>query len=622
MSMANKRPLKEMFFPVLGVVFGDIGTSPIYTLRECITASGGAAKSVTVLGLLSLIFWALTLVVTIKYVVFIMNASNRGEGGIMSLLKIASAHEPKLFERRVWLYSIGIIGAALFFGDGIMTPAISILSAVEGLEVIAPWLKAYVIPVALLLITVLFLGQRHGTHKVGRLFGPVMLLWFMMLGVAGLWNISKNPAVMYAINPWYAIDFIKSQGVLSFTIMGAVVLAVTGAEALYADMGHFGARPIRFVWLGFVMPCLVINYFGQGSAIISNPEISGNPFFLMFPQWSHVFVVILSAAATVIASQAVISGAYSLAQQTYQMGYLPRLIIKHTSEMERGQIYLPTIAGFLYFGVLVLVTGFGDSSRLASAYGIAVTGTMLSTSLLYFFIAKHALGWPILSVVALVLAFVSVDGMFLSANLLKIFDGGWIPLAVGLALFVIMNIWRKGRIAVFNAVYPSKSTLSELVGDLANKERLPGSAVFLSEPGEGVPNALIKSIKHYGRIHERLLILTVETTEAPLEEGSDRFEVKNVGFGIERVVIKCGYMQKFDLPQAISQLESLDLILPLQGMSGYFFSQIRPRIGSIPAMSIWREFIFLFMLKNSSRAPDLFLIPSNEVVEFNMHIEI
>jgi KUP system potassium uptake protein len=618
--MQNSRSGYKLLLPVLGVVFGDIGTSPIYTLRECVSASGGSVSPDTILGLLSLVFWALTLVVTVKYVAFIMGASYKGEGGIMSLLKLASTHEAKLFEKKAWLSSIGIVGAALFFGDGIMTPAMSILSAVEGLEVVAPWLKAYVIPVALMLITVLFLGQRHGTHKVGRLFGPVMLLWFAVLGLVGVWNIMKNPIVMAAINPWYALDFLRNQGVLSFKILGAVVLAVTGAEALYADMGHFGVRPIRLLWLVFVMPCLVINYFGQGSAILANPEIATNPFFLMFPQGSHLFVVILSAAATVIASQAVISGAYSLAQQAYQMGYLPRLILRHTSELEKGQIYLPTITWSLYLGVVLLVLGFQSSSNLASAYGIAVTGTMLTTSLLYWFVAKRTLGWSMISVAAIVLVFVSVDVIFLSSNLTKISEGGWLPLLVGFVLFVLMSTWCQGRLAVIDSVYPSKVTLDTLISAIGENQTLPGSAVFLSEPGEGVPNALIKSLNHYRRVHERLVILTVEPTEVPVEDGSSRFMVKDIGRGIQRVIIRFGYMQEQNVPESIREMEKLGLLEPTTGFSGYYFSRIRPRVGSIQDMPLWREFIFLFLLKNSSRAPDFFFIPSSEVVEFNMHV--
>jgi KUP system potassium uptake protein len=490
--------LKHLALPALGVVFGDIGTSPLYTLRECLHAAGHAPVEQVVLGLLSLIFWTVVFVVSIKYVVFIMRADNQGEGGIMALLALALRSDRLGKKGRKLLVTVGLVGAALFYGDGIITPAISVLSAVEGLELVTPLVAPYVIPITLGVLISLFLIQRHGTAGVGRFFGPVMLVWFLTLGGMGLVKIFDYPAVLAALNPLHAGRFLLEHGYQSLLVLGAVVLSVTGAEALYADMGHFGAKPIRASWFYLVFPALALNYFGQGATVLLAPDAVKNPFFLMFPAWALIPVVLLATLATVIASQAVISGAYSLTQQAFQLGYLPRMRIQHTSETERGQIYLPGLNTLLLLAIIILVLSFGSSSALASAYGIAVTGTMLMTTVLFYVIARHAWQWRLGQVAPLVALFVLIDGSFLGANLMKFVEGGWLPVLLGVVVFTLMSTWLKGRTLLFKRLYPQKGNLADFMTQKVSliKQRVSGTAVYLAAPGEGVPNGLLQNVRH------------------------------------------------------------------------------------------------------------------------------
>jgi len=510
-SAADSSWLKAIALPVLGVVYGDIGTSPLYTLRECLNATATSPNEPVVLGILSLIFWALMFIVTIKYIIFIMQADNQGEGGIMALLALALRSGKPTSRQRNILLIIGLTGAALFFGDGIITPAISVLSAVEGLEIVTPVFQPYILPITVLILILLFTLQRGGTAYVGQFFGPVMLIWFVTIGCMGVIRIMDYPSVISAINPWYGIKFLQVHGYISLLVLGAVVLAVTGAEALYADMGHFGPTPIRAWWFYLVFPALICNYFGQGATVLLNPDTAKNPFFMMFPQELLLPVVVLATAATIIASQAVISGTYSMTQQAVQLGYMPRVRVLHTSETEIGQIYLPGINWIFCVLIILLVLGFGSSSRLASAYGIAVTGTMLMTSLLFFVVVRRNWNWDLRYAIPLVGLFIFIDFSFFGACLLKFIDGGWLPLAIATVVYLLMSTWYKGRKLLYKRLAPQQEPLSEFLATIVAKipHRVSGTAVYLSSPGENIPNALMKNLKHNKILHEKMIILTI-----------------------------------------------------------------------------------------------------------------
>ena len=623
-SADSKHWITHLTLPALGVVFGDIGTSPLYTLRECLHASEGEPGLSVIMGVLSLIFWTVTFVVSIKYVHYIMRADNQGEGGIMALLALAlrPGRQGKRYERLIVF--AGLIGASLFYGDGIITPAISVLSAIEGLELVTPAVSPFITPITLGVLIALFVIQRHGTDGVGKLFGPVMLIWFLTLGSQGLIQIIESPAVLKAINPSYAAHFLIDHGSQSFVILGAVVLSVTGAEALYADMGHFGAKPIRAGWFYLVFPALVLNYFGQGANVLQNPEAIRNPFFMMFPEEGLPWIVGLATLATVIASQAVISGAYSLTQQAFQLGYLPRMKIQHTSETERGQIYLPAINQFLLFGIIVLVIAFESSSALASAYGIAVTGTMLMTTLLFATVARNLWHWPLIGLVPLILCFVVIDLGFLSANFLKFLDGGWLPVLIGALIYTVMSTWTKGRTLIYKRLYPQKNNLEAFVEDtlVRNPHRVAGTAVYLAAPGEGIPNGLKQNVRHNKVLHETIIVLSIQVTDHPREPAMNRITVTPLKPPFFQVSARFGFMEHPDIPR-ILRLLRINQSLPHDAKDiSYFVSRLQPVATTHPGMAIWREKLFIFMLRNAAAAPDFFRIPYEEVVELHMRLEI
>jgi KUP system potassium uptake protein len=620
----QKHWITQLALPALGVVFGDIGTSPLYTLRECLNAAAGETGIDVIMGVLSLIFWAVTFVVSVKYVYFIMKADNQGEGGIMALLALALHSEGISKTRRRLIVVAGLIGAALFYGDGMITPAISVLSAIEGLELITPAVAPYILPITLGVLIALFLIQKHGTAGVGKLFGPVMLIWFLALGGIGLSKIIETPQVLNAVNPRFALQFLLDHGTQSLVILGAVVLSVTGAEALYADMGHFGAKPIRAAWFYLVFPALIMNYFGQGANVIQHPEAIKNPFFLMFPDQSLPFVVGLATLATVIASQAVISGAFSLTQQAFQLGYLPRVQIMHTSETERGQIFLPSVNKLLLIGIVVLVLSFESSSNLASAYGIAVTGTMLMTTFLYTVVARVNWKWPVAGIAILALGFGIVDLSFLCANLLKFVDGGWLPVLIGAVLYLLMSTWIQGRTLIYKRLYPQKKGLEDFVEETlaSDLSQVSGTAVYLAAPGEGVPNGLRQNLKHNKVLHQTLIVLTIQVTDRPRESAQDRLSIQTLGDPFFRVIARFGFMEHPDIPEILRLLRKRRLLPHISNDISYFVSRLQPVASDYPGMALWREKMFVFMLRNAAAAPDFFRIPYEEVIELHMRIEI
>jgi len=611
----------------LGVVYGDIGTSPLYAIKETFSPGHGIPlDNGTILGGLSAIFWALMIVVSLKYVVLVMRADNRGEGGIMALLALA-LHSVK--ERPQWhlpLLIAGVFGSALFYGDAVLTPAISVLSAVEGLEVGTPLFKPYVVPIAVGVLIALFCIQRRGTAVVGSLFGPICLLWFLALGAAGLWNIAKNPVVLQAINPLHALGFVTGHGFASFIVLGAVLLAVTGAEALYADMGHFGKGAVRIAWFGLVAPALVLNYFGQGALLIANPAAIENPFYLAFPSWALYPMVVLATAATVIASQATISGAYSITRQAIQLGYLPRMNIVHTSAKALGQIYIPVVNWVLLAVVLAAVIGFGSSSKLASAYGVAVMGTMLTTTFLTFFVIRYGWGYPFVLCLFATGFFFVIDAAFFSAAMFKVFEGGWFPLAMGILVFVVMMTWRRGRGILFARLRASTVPLESFLESLFRDAplRVPGTAVFLTATPDVVPHALLHNLYHNKVLHERVVFLTVQVKDVPWVPFEERVRVEPLGHACYRVMLEFGFMNRPDVWQSLSE------IAPEHGLAfdlmqtSFFLSRERvvPVAGLEGGMALWREKIFAAMARNAGSAVEYFNIPANRVIELGTQVEI
>jgi KUP system potassium uptake protein len=610
-----------------GVVFGDIGTSPLYAVKETFGPGHGIALTAeNVLGGLSTIFWALMIVVSLKYVMLIMRADNRGEGGIMALLALASASIKSHPEWRAPLLVAGAIGAALFYGDAVLTPAISVLSAVEGLEVGTSKLKPYVLPIAVGVLVALFLFQRWGTAAVGTLFGPVTLLWFLALAAAGVYGIAQNPEVLWALNPWHAYHFFTSHILASFVVLGSVVLAVTGAEALYADMGHFGKGPIRLAWFGLVLPALVLNYFGQGALLIADPQAVRNPFYLLVPGWALYPMIALATAATVIASQATISGAYSITKQAIQLGFLPRMNIVHTSATIIGQVYIPAINWILLAAVLAAVVGFGSSSELASAYGVAVTATMLVDTLLTFFVIRYGWGYPLALCIAATGFFIVVDAAFFSATLLKIAEGGWFPLAIGAAVFTLMTTWRRGREILFERLRASTVPLEPFLESLFRDapQRVAGTAVFLTATPEVVPHALLHNLYHNKVLHQRVVFLTVTGKDLPTVAPGERLTRQALGHECFRVTLAFGFMDRPDVWHALSELG------PPQGLqfdlmqTSFFLSRetVIPVGGVAGGMALWRERIFATMARNAGSAVEYFNIPTNRVIELGTQVQI
>jgi KUP system potassium uptake protein len=605
----------------LGVVFGDIGTSPLYTLQVGITTEPGTrAPTEDVLGVLSLIVWALTLVVTVKYLLFIMRANNRGEGGILALLALVP-HDTRWRAGIPGITLLGIAGAALLYGDGIITPAISVLSALEGVELAAPGFKVVVVPLTCIVLLGLFSIQRRGTGGLGKVFGPVMVAWFATIGLLGLWHVAKHPTVLAAISPVEGALFFARHGWRGFPILGVVVLAVTGGEALYADMGHFGARPIRVAWLLLVFPALVFCYLGQGAVVLGDPNAATNPFFSKVPSgWATYLLVALSTAATVIASQALISGVFSLTHQAVQLGLFPRVTITHTSRQAEGQIYVPEVNWALCVLCIALVLAFRESARLAAAFGIAVSGTMGITSFVYFRVTRRTWGWSLAKALPLLVLFLSFDLPFLGANLLKFFDGGWVPLLVGAVLFVVMVDWRMGRIALAEHVAEISPPLEAFVTDLESHchVRVPGTAIFLSSSTEGTPPVLMHHAKRIGTLRETVILLTVTTAHVPYVPAEDRVTVQRLEKGFWRVGMRVGFMEHADVPKLLAATNlPVDLSSPT-----YFVGRETFLAGRSGRMGPFSEGLFAFLSRNARSASGWFSIPHEQVVEMGMQIDL
>jgi KUP system potassium uptake protein len=608
---------------VLGVVYGDIGTSPLYALRASLDHfKSGGVRPADVLGLLSLIFWSLILVVTVKYVLLVMRADNRGEGGILALMVLAQRGMKTDFGRHA-LALLGISGACLFFGDGIITPAISVLSAVEGLGTVSNTLHRFVIPISVVIILALFLIQWRGTGSVGRVFGPIMAVWFGVLAVLGAVQIAQHPNVLLAVSPSYAVALIYHHEWLAFLTLGSVVLAVTGAEALYADMGHFGVSPIRRTWLFFVLPSLVLNYFGQGALVLSDPKAMENPFFLMAPEWLRLPMVILATAATVIASQALISGAYSVARQCMQLGFMPRMTVRHTSATEEGQIYVPQVNSALMLGVLILVFAFQTSDNLAAAYGIAVTGTFICTCVLAGVVFRHQFGWSATASWLVFGGFFALDGVFFAANVLKIPEGGWVPIVLGLALIALMTSWKRGRDLLLARWRQDSLPLSAFLARLPQSRivRVPGMAVFMTGNSDYVPGALLHNLKHNKVLHERVLFVTVVNDDVPEVPAAERSTAVELSTGIHRVLIRYGFMESPNLPRELEnlRLQGIDFD-PMQ--ASYFLGRETLVAASTPKLPLWRLWLFLVMARNAVSATEFFRIPSDRVVELGVQVAI
>ncbi len=620
----NKATLFKLALSAVGVVFGDIGTSPLYTLRECF--SGHHALPLTednILGILSLIIWSIIFVVTIKYVLFVTRIDNEGEGGVLALLALALRHVKKARYGTGTLVALGLFGAALFYGESVITPAISVLSAVEGLKVATPVFEPVIVPITLALLTGLFMIQARGTEKVGAYFGPIIALWFLALAVCGVYQIIDNPRVLLAFSPTYAVKFFLNNQLFAFFALGAVILALTGAEALYADMGHFGRKPIVAAWVWFVMPALILNYLGQGANLMHNPAALENPFYLSFPSWALYPMVLLATCASVIASQAVISGAFSVTRQAMQLGYSPRMDVEHTSEQAIGQIYIPQVNWGLYVVVIGLVVSFQSSTNLAAAYGISVTGTMVITSCLAYTIVRHKWRWGRLPTLALIVPFLIVDIAFFSANTVKIADGGWFPLALGIVLFTLMATWKRGREIVAERLQEGTIPLASFFSRQSSSKttRVQGTAVFMTANNQQVPYALLHNLKHNKVLHERVILLTVSTENVPYVSERDRLTLQPLDQNFFRIQVRYGFAQDPNVPGVLQRCKELGL--PISMMDTSFFLSRETLISTIrPGMARWRERLFISMAKNAVSATDFFKIPANRVVELGTQIEL
>jgi KUP system potassium uptake protein len=614
--------LSALTIAAIGVVYGDIGTSPLYTMREAFGERGDLPLGeATVLGVLSLISWSLFVVVTLKYVIVILRADNRGEGGILALATLAQRALSSRRQRTVLV--LAMIGAALFYGDGVITPAISVLSAIEGLKVATPLFEPYVVPFALVILIALFVMQSRGTGNIGLLFGPVMCLWFLVLGLLGLVQIIQAPHVLRALDPIYGLAMFADHQWAAFITLGAVFLAVTGAEALYADMGHFGRLPIRLAWFGLVLPGLLLNYFGQGALLLADPSAVANPFYLLAPAWALYPMVVLATWATVIASQAVISGVFSISGQAVQLGYLPRLSVRYTSAHTMGQIYIPAINWLLLAGVVLLVVGFQSSSNLAAAYGIAVSAAMAIDAVLAGSVAHSGWGWRPGLAVAVFGAFLAVDLVFLSANGLKILAGGWFPLVMAAAVFFLMSTWRRGREVMFERLYRGAPSLRSFLASLSlhPPTRVPGTAVFLTANLDAVPRALLHNLKHNKVLHDRVVTLKVETEDVPRVPISERVQVEHLGANFHRVVLRYGFMERPDVPAALRSCQ-LGPPEPTLMDTSFFLSRETYLPSSRPDLPRWREQIFIHMANAALDATRFFRLPADRVVELGSQVEI
>ncbi|HET9032041.1 MAG TPA: potassium transporter Kup [Dokdonella sp.] len=618
---SNKR-LLALCFGVIGVVYGDIGTSPLYAFREAFGQHGVTVARENVLGVLSLIFWSLITVVSIKYATFILRADNKGEGGVMALMALAQRGVRRVRAR--WLVMvIGLFGSSLFFGDAVVTPAISVLSAVEGIEVLAPSLEHYVVPITVLILLGIFAIQKHGTSRVGPLFAPITLIWFLTLGTLGIFGILHEPSVLQALIPHHAIMFFVHNGKLGIFAMGAVVLSITGAEALYSDMGHFGKRPIRLVWFFLVLPCLMLNYLGQGALVLSDPSTAVNPFYKLVPAALLIPMIILATMATIVASQAVISGTFSMARQAVQLGYLPRMQILHTSKEQIGQIYLPWVNRILLVLTIAVVLGFRSSENLVTAYGLAVVGTMLMNTLLVVIVARRIWHWHALRVAAVGLIFLGVDAVLLTSVADKFIYGGWFSLSLGLILFTLMMTWRRGRELVMREIKRAGLALEPFIASISAHPplRVAGTAVFLTANPEGVPNALLHNLKHNKVLHERNVILTVEILDEPVVDAENRKSVAALADDFYLVTLRYGFSETPSIPQAL--LGVAECGFPFDMMDTTFFLSRESIVsGDRPGMMLWRDRLFQFLSRNATSATAFFQIPGNRLIELGTQVEI
>ena len=624
-STAQKAALPAITLAALGVVFGDIGTSPLYALRQCFLTAHLAISEASVLGILSLIFWCMMLTISFKYVTIIMRADNNGEGGIMSLLALNLRTTRISEKKKIYLIALGFIGASLFFGDGIITPAISVLSAIEGLSIATPVFNQWLEPLSIGILTGLFLVQRHGTGTMGKFFGPLTLLWFLAIGGFGLWSILQTPHVLLMVNPYWALSFVFNQPYVAFLTMGAVILTMTGGEALYADMGHFGRLPIRLAWFIVVLPCLLLNYAGQGALLLRDAEALANPFYMLIPEWALYPMIGLATAAAVIASQAVITGVFSMVNQAVQLRYLPRLTVRHTSEVERGQIYLPFINWALYLSVLILILLFENSANLASAYGVAVTMTMLCGTILISVLAYGFWRWPIWKVALFAAPFLLLDLVFVASTSLKIIAGGWVPILIGAVLFTILMTWKDGRALVLKRLEKDALPIDLFIKSISmgsEAKSVPGDAVFLTGTPNIVPHAMLHNIKHNKVLHARNVMVTVLTRDIPYVAPEERSSVEKLDERFYRITLHYGFKDQPDIPQALqSAYEELGFEYDLMQIS-FFISRDRIIHTVGEGMAPWREKLFISMQRNTSPVSDFYQIPTNRVVELSSQIEI
>ena len=623
-SHPRGRLLAILTLGALGIVYGDIGTSPLYSLRECFHGIHAIAPTPdNVMGVLSLIFWALTLLISIKYLIFVMRADNKGEGGVLALIALVSQHPEARRKSRTFLIALGLFGSALLYGDGMITPAISVLSAVEGLSLATHLFEPYVLPVTVAVLLALFLIQSRGTAIVGAMFGPIMVVWFATIAIMGIPWILSEPRVLMSLNPYYGAEFLWANGWHGFVVLGSVFLVVTGGEALYADMGHFGPHPIRLAWFFYVLPALVLNYMGQGALLLSTPEAASAPFFLMAPRWALIPLVILGTFAAVIASQALISGAFSLTRQAIQLGYCPRLNIEHTSAVTHGQIYIPQVNWALMICTIGLVLGFQTSSNLASAYGIAVGATMAITTMLTYLVARGSWGLGRVVAGSVALFFLLIEFGLFGANLPKIPNGGWFPLVVAGLVYVALSTWKKGRALLFERLKAKMYPFEQFLKDIARKppHRVAGTAVFMTSNVVGTPPTLLHNLLHNKVLHDRVILLTVMTTDAPYVTDKDRVTTERLGEGFYRLTVKYGFMQEPDVPAAVASASTPHFPIDLETTT--FFVGIETLLATKrPGMALWRERLFVLMSKNAVRATSFYRIPPERVVEIGMQVEL
>ncbi|MFW1858017.1 potassium transporter Kup [Acinetobacter defluvii] len=624
-STAKKAALPAITLAALGVVFGDIGTSPLYALRQCFLTAHLAISEASVLGILSLIFWCMMLTISFKYVTIIMRADNNGEGGIMSLLALNLRSNRIADNKKIYLIALGFIGASLFFGDGIITPAISVLSAIEGLSIATPVFNKWLMPLAIGILTGLFLVQRHGTGTMGKFFGPITLTWFVSIGIIGIWSISQTPFVLTMMSPHWALNFIFHQPYVAFLTMGAVILTMTGGEALYADMGHFGRLPIKLAWFTIVLPSLLLNYAGQGALLLRNPAAIENPFYLLIPEWALYPMIGLATAAAVIASQAVITGVFSMVNQAIQLRYLPRLTVHHTSDVEQGQIYLPFINWILFISVLILILLFENSANLASAYGVAVTMTMLCGTILISVLAYGLWRWPLWKVLLFAVPFLLIDLVFVASTSLKIASGGWVPILIGAIVYTILMTWKDGREIVYSKLEKDALPLSLFIKSVSLSNEtiyVPGQAIFLTGNTNIVPHAMLHNIKHNKVLHERNIMVTVITRDVPYVTNQERIRVEVLDDRFQQVFVYYGFKDQPNIPIALEQAYA-QLRIPYDMMQISFFISRDRLIHTIgDGMAPWREKLFISMQRNTSPVSDFYQIPPNRVVEMGSQIEI